>query len=276
MSSKDGPIGEKPNWEILNAFLDGELSPSQEAWVESCAKKDLDIASEIARLKLLKNALAGSALISSDEQTSATEERKTTGYKQIAGGVSALAAVIVLFVMLFPLGYFSSPDFDYWALDRHEDLSGQSFVVSELEYKPLIAAAVSGTIQAPDLTGSKLYLVDLSISTFDRDDAIVMHYRGLRGCRVSLLATPLQNGQKLHNSEIEEGFSDRVGAKNLVSDFWNGERFRFALLATGMEQKRFDSIATYLKLEGERNLPSSNDEVQYAMQQVYAQSTPCA
>ncbi|WP_421783280.1 hypothetical protein [Kiloniella litopenaei] len=275
MSRKDHPIGEKPNWEILNAFVDGELSPSQEAWVESCAKKDSEIKSEIARLKLLKNALAGSALITSNEKISVAEERKTIGCRQIAGGVFATAAVIVLFVMAFPLGYFSSPDFEHWARDRHQDLSGQNFVVSDLEYRPLIAAAISGTLQAPDLTGSKLYLVDLSIGTFDRDDAIVMHYRGLRGCRVSLLVTPLRDNLKLQRDETEEQSPDRTGTKKLVSDFWNGERFRFALLATGMERKRFDSIATYLKLEGERNLPSPNDEAQYAMQQVYAQSTPC-
>ncbi|WP_120498441.1 hypothetical protein [Kiloniella sp. EL199] len=275
MPSKDRPIGESPDWEILNAFVDGELSPSQEAWVKNCADNDPEIASEISRLVVLKNALAGSALTSSNEQISDTEERKTVGYRQVAGGVSAIAAIIVLLVVVFPLGYFSSPDFEHWARDRHKDLSRQSFVVSKLEYKPLIAAAASGTLQAPDLTGSKLYLVDLSIGTFGHDDAIVMHYRGLRGCRISLLVTPLLNDQKRVDSEIEERSSDRLGPEKLISDFWNGERFRFALLATGMERKRFDSIATYLKLEGERNLPSSNDEAQYAMQQVYAQSTPC-
>ncbi|WP_085906507.1 anti-sigma factor family protein [Kiloniella majae] len=275
MSSKDRPIGESPDWETLNAFVDGELSPSQEAWVKSYAEKDPEISSEIARLTLLKNALAVSVLTNQSEQVSDINESRVLDYRKVVAGISILAAVIVLFVMVSPLGYFSSPDFEHWALDRHEDLSGQSFVVSELEYKPLIAAAVSGTLQAPDLTGSKLYLVDLSISTFDRDDAIVMHYRGLRGCRVSLLVTALQDDQKRKNSGLPGLPSNFSETKNLVTDFWKGKRFRFALLATGMEQERFDSIATYLKLQGERNLPSSDDE-QYAMQQVYAQSTPCA
>ncbi|WP_299373820.1 hypothetical protein [uncultured Kiloniella sp.] len=272
MPNKDHPIGESPDWETLNAFIDGELSPSQEVWVKTCAGTDPKVASEISRLRVLKNALAGSVLKDQDESRSG--EKKVIGYRKIAGGFSVLAAVIALFMIVSPVGYFSSPDFDRWALDLHTELSDQSFVVSELEYKPLIAAAVSGSLQAPNLTGSKLYLVDLSIDTFGRDDAIVMHYRGLRGCRVSLLVTPVQNDPKKDSGENHVPFSDLSQAKNLISDFWTGERFRFALLATGMEQKRFDSIATYLKLQGERNLPSS-DEAQYAMVQAYAQSNPC-
>ncbi|WP_417431152.1 hypothetical protein [Kiloniella sp.] len=272
MSNKDRPIGESPDWKILNAFVDGELSPSQEVWVKTCAGSDSKIAAEIARLTALKNALADSVLKDLDESRSG--EKKEIGYRKIAGGFSVLAAAIALFVMVSPVGYFSSPDFDRWALDLHTELSDQSFVVSELEYKPFVAAAVSGSLQAPDLTGSKLYLVDLSIGTFDRDDAIVMHYRGLRGCRVSLLVTPLQGDPKKDSGENQVPFADFSQTKNLISDFWTGERFRFALLATGMEPKRFDSIATYLKLQGERNLPSS-DEAQYAMQQVYDQSRPC-
>ena len=272
MSDKDRPIGETPDWETLNAFVDGELSPSQEVWVKTCAGSDSKVAAEIARLRVLKNALAGSALMDQDEAKSG--ENKVIGYRKIVGGLSVLAAAIALFVMVSPVGYFSSPDYDRWALDLHTELSDQSFVVSELEYKPLVAAAVSGSLQAPDLTGSKLYLVDLSIGTFDRDDAIVMHYRGLRGCRVSLLVTPVQNDPKKDSGENQVPFADFSQTKNLISDFWTGERFRFALLATGMEQKRFDSIAAYLKFQGERNLPSS-DEAQYAMQQVYDQSRPC-
>ncbi|WP_417452462.1 hypothetical protein [Kiloniella sp.] len=282
MSNKEHPIGESPDWETLNAFVDGELSPSQEVWVKTCAGTDPKVASEITRLRVLKNALAGSVLKDQDESRSC--EKKVIGYRKIAGGFSVLAAVIALFMIVSPVGYFSvgyfsvgyfsSPDFDLWALDLHTELSDQSFVVSELEYKPLIAAAVSGSLQAPDLTGSKLYLVDLSIGTFDRDDAIVMHYRGLRGCRVSLLVTPVQNDPKKDSGEDQVPFSNLSQTKNLISDFWTGERFRFALLATGMERKRFDSIVTYLKFQGERNLPSS-DEAQYAMEQAYAQSNPC-
>ena len=100
-----------------------------------------------------------------------------------------------------------------------------------------------------------------------------MHYRGLRGCRVSFLIAP--KGDDSKGRDRDDLIQTALLQGEVVSDFWEGTRFKFALLATGMDDKRFNSISSYLRLKGERNLPATKEE-QYVMQQVYEASKACA
>lgn len=252
---------ETPDWETLNAYVDGELSPEREAWVKDACKDNPNITSEIARLVILKKALASKPV----------PVRRSWAYGihkwEIVGGVTVTALLLMVFVGMSLLGGYSPSSFQNWALEKHENLSERSFVVTDLNHNPLIAASVNGALQAPDLTGSKLYLVDLTIQPFGEKEGIVMHYRGLRGCRVSFLLAP----RGIDSDSIKEA---ALLQGKVVSDFWSGSRFKFGLLATGMDENRFNSISSYLKLNGERNLPVTKED-QHAMRQVYEISKSC-
>ncbi|WP_419903248.1 hypothetical protein [Kiloniella sp.] len=253
---------EVPDWETLNAYVDGELTPEKEAWVKEACKDNPNITSEIARLVILKKALANKP----------APVRRSWAYDvhkwKVVGGVSVMAVMLIVFIGMSLLGGYAPSSFQNWALEKHENLSERSFVVTDLNHNPLIAASVSGSLQAPDLTGSKLYLVDLTVQPFGEKDGIVMHYRGLQGCRVSFLLAPKGMG----NEGIKEA---ALLQGKVVSDFWDGSRFSFGLLATGMDEKRFHSISSYLKLNGERNLPVTKED-QHVMRQVYEVSKSCA
>ncbi len=257
MSDKD-----YPDWETLNAYVDGELSSEQEAWVKNCCKDNPNITSEIARLVILKKALASQP--EAEKRSSWVGE---SGKWKVAGGAGVLALTLVLFLTMSLLGGYGPSSFQSWAYENHENLSDRSFVVTDLQHTPIIAASVSGSVQAPDLTGSKLYLVDLSIKPFGDNDGIVMHYRGLRGCRVSFLLVPMKGEQ-------ESSSETRVAQEKVISDFWVGKRFRFGLMATGMDESRFKSISSFLKQQGEKNLPTTVEE-QHAMREVYETSNSC-
>ncbi|MFD2204717.1 anti-sigma factor family protein [Kiloniella antarctica] len=258
---------EIPDWETLNAYVDGELSPEREAWVKNACKGNPNLTSEIARLVILKKALSSKPAIHKRGWNSDKLKWK------VVSGSAVMVMLLMVFLGMSQFGGYTSSSFQSWAMEKHDALSERSFVVSDFAHKPLIAASIRGALQAPDLTGSKLYLVDVTIQRFDEKDGIVMHYRGLRGCRVSFLLAPKDQDTDSFDTGISKEML--LLGRGVASNFWESSRFKFGLLASGMDEKRFKSISSYLKLKGELNLPATKEE-QYVMDQAYEASEVCA
>ena len=74
------------------------------------------------------------------------------------------------------------------ALDLHAAFSSKTYVLSEVETKHTVSSFRYGDIDIPDLSASALTLADVVTKSVDNKEVIAMHYRGKRGCRLTLVA----------------------------------------------------------------------------------------
>ncbi len=119
----------------------------------------------------------------------------------------------------------------------------------------------------PDLSASALTLADVKTLSEQNPPVIAMHYRGQRGCRVTLVAT---GGVTAGEDKSSESHPD------LLFREWQSENFKFTLLATGMDRVRFQSIAEYaIENTGRARRPDLKN-LEIAMQQSYENARPCA
>lgn len=245
-------------WEMLNAYVDGELSPAERAGVARAAAEDRRVAQQIAAIEQLKLALAGEREAPDLHLPSARPPRRM----RLALAAAACAALVVLGAHL-ALRPDPATDSLAAALDLHRSWSEQADATA-LRPLPARLAAFGGPA-AIDLSAAKLSLAH--VTELDEPSPLVLlGYVGNRGCKVSLvIGVAIEGSGALVRRE--RGPFDAYA--------WRASGVGFVLVASGMDAARFRSIAEALAQATRERAPLDR-ETRLALAESRTNSPPCA
>lgn len=242
------------DWDLLSAYADGELDDSTRLALETRLTTDADLAGELDRIRRSKRALAGL-------RPEIAPPPKTSRWF-----VSAvpMAACILLAFGIIGAGFWAMekgflPN-ERRAQDWHSDFAAKSYVVEQGGLLKLAAGASLGIAGAPDLSASNLVLVDVKIETVPDGEVIAMHYRGFRGCRLTLVAEP-------RNRKTAD-----AGQTGLFRS-WTTAKSQFRLIADSMDPERFAALAGYI--EAEIRQREADERLRVALADATAKAMPC-
>jgi anti-sigma factor RsiW len=193
---------------LLNALVDGELSPAEQARAAARLAADRDFARAYATLSKLKANVIETAAVEAGGEIHWPAAR-SRAWRMAAIGISgALAASVLLGFVLFRL---------------------LPIEVETSTAKRTIQAAFVAEPIIPDLTPAGLQLARTVVSAHAGGQALVATYAGPRGCRLELWVS--EAGRSAKAAGGTERRSWRVGG--LV----------YELVAFGMPASRFEKVA---------------------------------
>lgn len=245
------------DWELLNSYADGELAPDEATDFERRLANEPTLASELARVMALKKSL--SAL----RPGSAEEPRETTLLRQPMHRRYLAAAVVVLCVLAAGAGYglLGLNKNQATGIDEiHAAFSDRTYFVDVKRDVRVSAGTSIGELDAPDLSASNLALVDMR--TFAGTARIALHYRGPRGCRVTLVV------------DIAKSAPFATLTPGALLYRWQTRTRRFALIAEGMDEKRFAAIGAFA--EASSRASERRKDFRTALIERTEKARPCA
>ena len=261
----------RPTDQDLNAYIDGELSPHDDAHVARAIAQDPTIAARVASLTRLKSALSELG----DEMTpplALPQPQRSIRWSGMAASIGILiAAGIAVLTMFTPSGQ----EDDGWyreALAEHADWAADPAIPDAREVDAnLFLASVERfglPVQTPDLTSASLRLTYLHFLPTTETAAAALHlgYTGRRGCRVTLWvsAAPEGLGTALTETRVD----------NLRGFRWRSGETAYALFATGMAQHRFTVIASKV-YEATRSRRGFDEDTRMALKNASTSAPPC-
>jgi anti-sigma factor RsiW len=245
------------DWELINAYADGELPAGDEEAISRRLTHDTALAAALAEVHAAKASLS----LMRPVKEPALPVRRGSEFRRLALAASVAAAVA--FGALYQFGGLTE-DWRDAPADLHAAFSGNTYVLPEGSALPVISTARIGDVQAFDLSSSRLALVDMQTVSRAGRDVVAMHYRGRNGCRLSAVALEAGAG----DPDSLPARHDGLGAR------WTVGGIHFYLLASGMDRNRFSAIATYAEAETRRL--NDQDEMRLAMRSATDQAQPCA
>jgi hypothetical protein len=243
-------------WQELNAYADGELQGEARARLEARVAEDAALKESLEQLTAVKRVLAA--------ERPGVEESEN-GWLRPAAAIAAcaVAALIAVFAYL-PV----EPDLSWQEklVAAHAVLTEETFVVEQNRPLPVVSSRRLNDFAVPDLRASRLYLVTARTHQDEEGESLVMHYRGMRGCSLTIAAiAPLAEGD-------DAGWAP---AKGELFVGWQVGRLGFAVIAEGMDAARFQAIADYAKAAIDDSL-EPEDPLRMAMTESYLAAKPCA
>ena len=238
------------DWELVNAFHDGELGAAERRALETrlgqepALKAALDSVREISgSLGALRPALAETHPAT---RASSPAKRNSQAARWWIGG--AVAAGLALAIVLGSNQFTRETPYDI-----HRELAAESFGVDAANVRR--AATVSG-IGIPDLAAANL--APVAFRTFE--DGSVTHYAGANGCRLTYF-------------RARDGLDAMPRPDGFLSASWTtSDGLHHEAIATGMDQTKFDAIAAYLDLVTRQE---TNGEVVAALSEATRAAGPC-
>lgn len=220
--------------EMLNAYVDGELSPDACALLEARIVSDAGLAQQVETLRYMKRQVAaiGSGFVVVQSPPGSILPR--------ASAVAAAAAVLCL---VFLGGWLGALMFDGGAKSPSGDAIVQALALhDDWSAKVLDVAAPAIDIrsfEAPELGAAGLSLVSLrSDAMLGGQPVVQAGYAGQHGCRLSLFRMASSNaGQPLR--VVNDG--------DVRSATWADNSFRYAMVARKLDEARFAALADALR-----------------------------
>jgi anti-sigma factor RsiW len=245
------------DWELINAYADGELSAEDKLEISRRLTHDAVLAAALAEVHATKAALS----LIRPAQELAPAVRDKFGARRLALAASLAAAVA--------LGAFyqfggAGKDWRDVPADLHAALSANTYVLPEGGVMPVVSTARIGELEVFDLSSSRLTLVDVRTTRRDDRDVVAMHYRGRSGCRLTVVALEALPGDPSQLPARHDG----LGAR------WSVGRAHFYVLASGMDRDRFDAIVAYATAESYRL--DRRNTLELAMRDATDKAQPCA
>lgn len=246
------------DFELLNALSDDELSGLEKEKLLSRLQNDDALKLAYAEILDVKEKLS---LIHTPDISIVSARPKSNRVRNMA--LAASVAVIIAISALSTPFLPSNDAASNTALAWHEIFSDNRYVVTK-EQKPLfISISAQADIPVPDLSPSKLFLVEYKLlGEKNNDPSAAIHYRGLNGCRVTLWVGPNDGTQML----IDDTY---------LQQHWAVSNLDYQVIATGMDKKRFETVVGYIKSITKPELKDEN-ETQLLMASAYAEAKPCA
>lgn len=255
---------EDSDWRILNAFADGELADAEARRFEQRLTEEPELRSELGRVRDLKRKLA--AMRPLPETAIEPVAAAPRWHSRVAAAAAAVVAILALIVIAETQFMRDHSTWLEHAVVLHGEQSQRAFVVDERHVVQTVSSGRSLEFRAPDLTESRLFLVEIASSLWNDRETITIHYRGLRGCRLTVAA-------------IEAGAApgEMAGSNgpDALMRTWTYDGFHFAVIADGMDVDRFARIADYVNAAVK--VPVIEDRrMRTAMAESYREARPCA
>ncbi|MEL6170843.1 MAG: hypothetical protein AAGK67_13890 [Pseudomonadota bacterium] len=230
------------DWELVNAFHDGELSDEDAAEFERRLANEPALSEALDQVSGVSKSLKA---LRPEKVAAPTLKNKYSRTKISMIGFAAAAAMIAFVA-------WSMQPRAMVLLEMHQALQQESFTVSTEDVRNV---ALSATLGVHDLRGANL--APVSIQSIPH--GTLAHYAGLNGCRLSYF-------------NVDLAF-ELPSDKNVQAIAWTtADGGHHAIVATGMDIKRFESIAIYLQ-HITHNLAKS--EVYASMTDATHSAAPC-
>jgi anti-sigma factor RsiW len=256
----------KDAFEQANAFVDGELDRDGRNEVLDRAAKDPRAAQELADLSRLKSTLEDSIDVPDLALASAADRARS---RKRARRALALAACLALAFLTGAAWWWGSapPPADglpvAWVVKAHE--SWREVPSGRTLLRP---AGHKLDAHVPDLAAAKLRIAHVGEFTAPAGaPALVVGYKGTRGCRVTLIVDDAPRGLKSAPVFVQ--------TEGLQAVIWRAGPLRHQILAQGMDTARFRKIAETVWRSSLDRLPL-NEETRMALARSRAESAPCA
>ncbi|MGF1609901.1 MAG: anti-sigma factor family protein [Kiloniellales bacterium] len=256
--------------ELLNAYVDGELSAAERALIARASADDPEIAERIAQLSRLKAALHESVQDAAGRQ-SITLPHQPAGWprRQVLAAALALAAFLGGAALLQIWQAGGGPAMLAQARSLHDAWQRQEAEVPAVGDGAVLAALneLGPAALLPDLSAAQLILNHVMLRHRAAGPALLhAGYSGTRGCRVSLFLTKALAGVPRDLTLYKDGI-ERTYA-------WRSGGLGYLLLASGMDDARFDLIARSVHSATLEARPFGS-ETRAALAESRAASTPC-
>ena len=252
-------------FEMLNAYVDGELDAAAAAVVARAVAEDPALAREVAALSHLRSAVAESV---ETPDLSVPGPPSTTGRGVVIAAGIAFAVFIAGAVLVANLDRNVGAD---WLARAWQIHRGWSIEAATAESRATLllaqyAAAVPGAY-VPDLSVSRLTLVHAAVSSFTGQRQVLLAgYRGTRGCKISLLIFrslgALGEALSPFHGDINEAYGWRAGPLGYV------------LMSDGMDSGRFRLLAESVRHTSRIHVPF-DEETRIALRESRDKSVPC-
>ena len=246
-------------FEHLNALADGELAKEDATALyarldnESALKETFD---KIMGLKKSVGGMHHSSRVAAKSPVPAMRQRAWP----IAASIAILAVASIAGYVTFEK--YQTSDM-HTALAFHNSMSKTEYVVRDVPAPMFISTKTSVDVRVPDLSASRLFLADHRLFDAAGSDIAVMHYRGFRGCRLTLWVGSVKPETLI---DVNTGLQ--------VRDWTNAGRF-YRTIAMGMDVSRFESIVAHLEQLTVRDAPAEGETI-IAMGKIYEGAKPCA
>lgn len=256
----------KQEFERSNAFVDGELDRETRGEVLAESARDPRLARELSDLNRLKSAIEDSVEVP-DIELPATPKRR-----RVSARAGWAIAASLAFLVMAGIGWTILPVAPShgvpvaWAMEAHGSWINTGV---KPDARTLLRPANAPlNAHVPDLTAAKLFIAHIGDSKNSAGQpALIVGYRGTRGCRVTLLIDPAPAtlGEQAINFEVER----------LRATVWRAGALRHLILAEGMAPQRFKLIAETVRRTSLERLPVDG-AARTALAQSRASSPPCA
>lgn len=266
---------ERPDWELLNAYVDGELDAAERVRVANAVADDRDTAHAVAVLSRLKQATqdAGRAEMAETPAFDPPPPRRPRRRRSlwIAATAAVLLVAAAVGLTIAPWPNQESPAWIDTARAVHTEWADMPD--SRDNGDPAGTGAVLAAVEdfgrvpfVPDFSANKLTLTTIRTTRIRARPAIQLGYRGTRGCRVSLLvlAGSGEMPAELQRLESEAG----------PIFVWRGADLGYALLASGMDPKRLQLLAEAAH-KATRTHSQPGERTRTALARSRAESEPC-
>lgn len=259
--------GRQIGFEVLNAYVDGELDAARAAEVARAVAEDPRMAREVAALSRLRSAVAESI------EASPLRIDISHAHGRSRSAIAACAALVMFVaasVLVSGLGHDRQAEWlaRSWQIHRGWSLDGvaaRSEPASDDGYRGY-AAELPGAY-VPDLSASRLSLVHAVVTSFTGNHkALLAGYRGTRGCKISLLiftsGPGLGEGLGHFRDDGNEAYAWRTG------------KLGYVILSDGMDSDRFRLLAESVRETSREHLPF-DEKTRLALRESRDASAPC-
>jgi len=246
------------DWERLNALADDALGREEARALQKRIDSDPALAAEFDRILMLKSSLR-QLRPAVPEGTSDRTARRRASKRPLA---VAAAIFLSLCIAVAASGALLGRNGVDTPVEIHKAFSDKTYILNSGGALTLSSGTGIGSLSAPDLTASNLTLVDVRTFRNDRGERVAMHYRGRRGCRVTLIADALSMPAE----------SDLAGFDLVYR--WTTSKTRFVLIADGMDAARFAAIGAFA--EAASRLSDEQELRRLALVDRTAKAKPCA
>lgn len=253
------------DFEMLNAYVDGELDTAAAAEVAMAVAEDRALARELAALSRLRSTVAEGL---EAPPLSVPASPPTGGRRIAAAAAAALIAFVAGSMLIATLGGKASADWLARAWQVHHGWS-----IEEAAARPRSAllfadyAEIVPGAYVPDLSASRLTLVHAALAPFTGDRKVLLAgYRGTRGCKISLLIFPSAEPLGEAMERFRDGSNEAYG--------WRVGRVGYFILSDGMDSHRFRLLAESVRDTSREHLPF-DARTRLALRESRDKSAPC-
>jgi len=248
---------------LLSAYVDGELDAARAADVMEAAAANPALARELSALARLKASLGESVEVPALEIGLAAPVRRRR--YALAACVALLVAAAAVALSLVLIGGTSSSDLA-WVRAAHASWTGTAAANGAAVPLRVSDRDIVPGAYVPDLAAAKLSIAHVGETRGPGGRAMVVGYRGSRGCKVSLIVA---RGAGRFSRDLEplaiaphRGFA------------WRAGKLDYLVVAEGMAEARLALIAKSIRETSLRRLPL-DPATRTALARSRAASAPC-